>query len=615
MLGIQLPVYADTIEIEEMSIDIRVKDDNSYDIVETLNVRFYSDTNHGIFRQILTKTYFGKNVKVSNVKVTTHPYDSNWEYDYIQVKIGDPDRYAQAFEIYEIHYTYDIGDDLNPEMDEFYFNLVGPEWEMPIHKTTFSIQMPSDFEASDVNLTYGYYGSDTDANDVLTISGREISGTFNQTLTPGEALTIALPLPEGYYSNVVPQGQAIRDFGKSYYVTFPLLFALAIGIMFKWGKDKQIFPTVEFYPPEGLTPLEIGYIYDGKFDVYDVTAMLVYWADRGYLKIIEEEVETGMIFKKKETRIKFEKLANLPADAQNFERIYFNELFDEYGHDGIVEVESLKESFYTTIAKVITSAQASFKNRRVFSGKGYLATFLIALIGILIQFFTMLQAFNQLKEYGTSTAVLFSAIAAVVLSIMMLVSATLFKGLKTRLPKERIGVFISGVVSGGIALLVSGGAIVILGAPWLSWLGWALAAILLYMAPHGQKRTELGSKWIAHLEGLKAFIENAEKSRIEVLIEDNPNYFYNVLPYAMVLGVTDKWAKQFEDIALEKPDWYASNQPGTVFSAAYFASHMNQSTRDMGRTMSSAPASSSSGGSFGGGSAGGGSGGGGGGGW
>ena len=39
---------------------------------------------------------------------------------------------------------------------------------------------------------------------------------------------------------------------------------------------------------------------------------------------------------------------------------------------------------------------------------------------------------------------------------------------------------------------------------------------------------------------------------------DNPEYFYNILPYAYVLGVSDKWMKKFEGITMEAPHWYYS---------------------------------------------------------
>ena len=91
---------------------------------------------------------------------------------------------------------------------------------------------------------------------------------------------------------------------------------------------------------------------------------------------------------------------------------------------------------------------------------------------------------------------------------------------------------------------------------------------------------------------------------------ENPNYFYDILPYTYVLGVSDKWIKKFETITMQAPNWYIGTRP---FSVVTFGTFMNTAMTSANTAMSSSPSSSS--GSSGGGSSGGGSGGGGGGSW
>ena len=55
-----------------------------------------------------------------------------------------------------------------------------------------------------------------------------------------------------------------------------------------------------------------------------------------------------------------------------------------------------------------------------------------------------------------------------------------------------------------------------------------------------------------------------EKDKLEMLVNDNPNYFFDILPYAYVLGVSDIWSKKFESIAIAPPTWYV----GTMYSPA-----------------------------------------------
>lgn len=71
-----------------------------------------------------------------------------------------------------------------------------------------------------------------------------------------------------------------------------------------------------------------------------------------------------------------------------------------------------------------------------------------------------------------------------------------------------------------------------------------------------EKRNKYGRIVLGELQGLKKFIEVARKDEIERLVSENPEYCYDILPYAYVLGVSDKWIQNFEGIMKEPPDWY-----------------------------------------------------------
>jgi uncharacterized membrane protein len=126
------------------------------------------------------------------------------------------------------------------------------------------------------------------------------------------------------------------------------------------------------------------------------------------------------------------------------------------------------------------------------------------------------------------------------------------------------------------------------------------------------KRTKYGIEMLGKLRGFKNFLETAEKEQLEDMVMKEPTYFYNILPYTYVLGVSDKWIKKFESIAIQEPTWYEGH---SAFSVASFGSFMNSTMSSAQSAMSSSPSDSSGGGSSGGGSSGGGSGGGGGSSW
>jgi len=160
----------------------------------------------------------------------------------------------------------------------------------------------------------------------------------------------------------------------------------------------------------------------------------------------------------------------------------------------------------------------------------------------------------------------------------------------------------------------------------MSWF-WGLLISFTIITIFGfsiDKRSITGNEMYYELEGLKMYINTAEKHRIE--FHDNPKKYLGVfeqlLPYAMIFGLEKKWAKEFEDLYVEPPSWYEGNN-NNLFNAYLLTNslgHMNHQVVAHATPSNSANGFASSGGAsggsgFSGGSSGGGFGGGGGGSW
>lgn len=110
-------------------------------------------------------------------------------------------------------------------------------------------------------------------------------------------------------------------------------------------------------------------------------------------------------------------------------------------------------------------------------------------------------------------------------------------------------------------------------------------------------------------KGLRNFLRSQEK---ELQFQGEKQLlFEKLLPYAVAFGVEDRWAERFNNINLQKPDWYEGDF-SHGFSSTAFVHSLHSSTAQVS-SISSPPSSSSS--SFSGGFSGGGFGGGGGGSW
>ena len=142
----------------------------------------------------------------------------------------------------------------------------------------------------------------------------------------------------------------------------------------------------------------------------------------------------------------------------------------------------------------------------------------------------------------------------------------------------------------------------------------ASAIIILIFARYMPAKTKKGVDAFYEAKGLEEYIDTAEKDRIK--FQEKENIFEELLPFAMTLGIADKWTKAFEGIYKNASSWYEGSGDGQ-FSTGYFLGRINRMTNKMNTTFTSAPRSASSGGSgfSSGGFSGGGFGGGGGGSW
>ena len=69
-----------------------------------------------------------------------------------------------------------------------------------------------------------------------------------------------------------------------------------------------------------------------------------------------------------------------------------------------------------------------------------------------------------------------------------------------------------------------------------------------------QRKTEYGELITAKIKGFRHFLITAEKPRLEALVAENPNYFYDILPYTYALNISKKWINKFENIPIPKLD-------------------------------------------------------------
>ncbi|MEA5030918.1 MAG: DUF2207 domain-containing protein, partial [Sphaerochaeta sp.] len=148
--------------------------------------------------------------------------------------------------------------------------------------------------------------------------------------------------------------------------------------------------------------------------------------------------------------------------------------------------------------------------------------------------------------------------------------------------------------------------------------------VMLANAPMGflaivtKQRSDFGRRRLEEVLGFRDFIEKVEMDDLKRMIDSDPNYYYHMLSFAIVLGLEKRWAKKFDSITLEPPSWYVGSH--TVWNAMVLSSMLSRCNTALVSSVVTSPKASPGsrfgGSSFGGGGfSGGGFGGGGGGAW
>ncbi|HEY3884099.1 MAG TPA: DUF2207 domain-containing protein, partial [Vicinamibacterales bacterium] len=121
-------------------------------------------------------------------------------------------------------------------------------------------------------------------------------------------------------------------------------------------------------------------------------------------------------------------------------------------------------------------------------------------------------------------------------------------------------------------------------------------------------RTAKGAREQEQILGFQEFLGRVDADRMKRMVK-TPEMFETFLPFAMALGVENHWAKAFDGIYKQAPQWYTGYGPMQAFSPMLFTSSLSRMSVAASNVMASAPRGSggsgfsggSSGGGFGGG--------------
>lgn len=623
LVGMPASALAATGEhIVSFTADYALQADGGMAVTETLVWDFgTSGTHHGIKRYVTTRQGYDKDpskhreYQLSAVSVSS-PSGAPADQDVSQVgadtviRVGNPNRTVGGTQTYVLRYH--LAHVVNGFADhvELYWNVTGDQTAVPTDAVHVTVRGPAT-----VTKAACFYGARGATTTCQASPGKP--ARFEATgLAAYQQVSIVASLPVSAFSDVAPDlreggsdsgafdpqqstlspgaAKAVSLLSVGGGIGVPALAALLMGYLVRTrGRDEQyagLTPglepaagaetavvrgratpvAVQFQPPKDVRPGLMGTVLDEEANTIDVSATVVDLAVRGFLRI--EELETGGLGGRF-TRKDWELTALVPPAGEAllpYEQVVLNGLF---ATSNPVQLSALKNRFHTTLSEAKSEMYAEVVRR------GWFRT-------------------SPEQQRARWTGLGLGLIVLGVASGWLL-------GLNSSRIDSRAGLSI-GIPSG-----------VVLAA------GLVVAGLLVRtLGRRMPARTASGSAVLAQSLGFKQYLVTAEARQIA--FEEAQDIFSRYLPYAIVFGVADGWAKVFAEVAaaaaaagttLATPGWYVFAGAGGFGSFGGIADGVDSFSTTAAGTFTSTPGSSGSSGFGGGGFSGGGGGGGGSGSW
>src|SRR4051794_34884856 len=283
-------VEQDTATIDTFVADFTVAKDGRIDITETLQVSF-PDYKHGIFRFFDVQDPSDSHVRLIPRGITVtrdgqaEPFEILREGKgrYRNVKIGSAYTTVTGPHIYVIRYYIDdsLGATSSGKAD-FYWNLIGAGWRMPIQASRLTVHLPAKF--GQVKCAVGQGASSgcsaRAAGDGFVVA----TGALDVNTPVTVRTTLAMAAPE---RDRLPWPQRFDPvFGSSVIGLILLLviaaFAGLMGALTARGtrEPKPAYPLM-YAPPDGIGPAQAKYLFTETIGKDAFVASIMQTAEKG----------------------------------------------------------------------------------------------------------------------------------------------------------------------------------------------------------------------------------------------------------------------------------------------------------------------------------------------
>ena len=410
-----------------------------------------------------------------------------------------------------VRFTYTLPQTVTVKDKQLYLNLpLLSGFQHPIDDMKFDVMLPAAI-SSRPSFTSTYHQDSIESMITYSIESNMLTGSIHSRLKDNETLSMQMLVTPAMFPTV----STYERTGNPEYVPMGICAALAILYWLVFLRCLPLLRTRRTTPPEGITAGEMGTRL--TLSGADLTMMVVTWAQLGYLLIHLDD----------NGRVMLHKRMDMGNERSSFENKVFRSLF---GKRRVIDGTGYQ---YAQLCRSV-SGHVPGKKTLCQSRNGNVTIFRILALGC--------HGFcGYLLGMNFSNTLTLQVILAVILAILASLSAWFIQAGMYRIHlRWKLPLLIS--IGLGVVWIVLG----ILSGQWIA----AVLSVLLQcltgiMAAYGGRRSELGRANASMVLGLRIFLKKLSPEEANRLSKNDPDFFYNMLPYAMALGVGKAFARSF----------------------------------------------------------------------
>ena len=535
-------------EVTDYDMTAEVGKDHTYTVEEKISVNIPDKL------QSVEFAIPSGNFRIGEIEVENALYEAKTASEASRVVISDPEKLTKGSHVYTIKYRIREYRDRDSSKDMFYFDVLLPEWKQPIGKVSIKVSFPDDFPFDDMQCYAGQFGVQ-DANNKIKFKAKESKHTVSvkgEMIPENFGITLKAQLPDGYWEKTLDGSWSITA------ITL-IMTGLTLILLILWligGRDPKVKrKEIVTKPVEGLTPVELGYIFNSEVRTRDVLNLILQFAQKGYLTISEYEPKRYRLIRRKS-----------PVDEERMYRNAFRILFEDVYEDRPLSMDKIGPRIEKIRAVITDDVAAGFTASeslpftplsRVFRAVG------AALLGIGLGLSAMFSYYYDYKTPNYAEAILVAAAGA---AAALLLCKAIDDRDSSSADSRRYAELLATMIFALPVIYTVFRVVMNTGKPYAAIPMIAASGIAEFLIIIMRARGKENAVIVNRVRRLRHFISHpTPKELLENHLADS-DYYYDMLLYALAFGAEEAWAISFLTLDVPEPEWYSDDIEGHAFS-------------------------------------------------